>query len=165
MRTLQQVDSSTSCGVWGTSLRLSAPHAALVNGTLVHGFELDDIHRLGVMHVGAVTLPSLLAVTENQTGDERTRLFSLPRLPVTKIGPRDGKVHGRGTYWPGVALRSDRWSVLIGGSGGSRIAALKGADGPCVRNRRHAVFGPHGCPVWFHGLGGCITGRSAQSGL
>src|SRR5258708_357979 len=27
MRTLQQLDSSKSCGVWGTSLRLSAPHA------------------------------------------------------------------------------------------------------------------------------------------
>ena len=64
MRTLQHLDSSKSCGVWGTSLRLSAPHAALVNGTLVHGFELDDIHRLGVMHVGAVTLPPLLAITE-----------------------------------------------------------------------------------------------------
>src|ERR1700738_3813313 len=68
MRTLQQLDTSKSCGVWGTSLRLSAPHAALVNGTLVHGFELDDIHRLGVMHVGAVTLPSLLAVAEIRPG-------------------------------------------------------------------------------------------------
>ena len=35
------------CRVWGTADRLSAPHAALVNGTQVQGFELDDVHRAG----------------------------------------------------------------------------------------------------------------------
>src|SRR5688572_1252838 len=44
MRTLSQVDSTPACRVWGTSRRLSAPHAALVNGTLIQGFELDDVH-------------------------------------------------------------------------------------------------------------------------
>ena len=43
--TLQRVDSTPGCSVWGTPLRLSAPHAALVNGTLVQSFELDDVHR------------------------------------------------------------------------------------------------------------------------
>ena len=118
MRTLQQLDSSTSCGVWGTSLRLSAPHAALVNGTLVHGFELDDIHRLGVMHVGAVTLPSLMAVDGNQTGNERSRLSHRRGCRLRDRAAR-GKVYGRRAHWPRLALRSDRWSVLIGGSGGS----------------------------------------------
>ena len=43
-------------GFAGTRQKLSAPHAALVNGTQVQGFELDDVHRQGVLHVGAVTL-------------------------------------------------------------------------------------------------------------
>ena len=43
--------------MWGTQEQLSAPHAALVNGTLVQSFEFDDVHRQGVLHVGAVTLP------------------------------------------------------------------------------------------------------------
>src|SRR5258708_14152208 len=90
MRTLQQVDSSTSCGVWGTSLRFSAPHAALVNGTLVHGFELDDIHRLGVMHVGAVTLPSLLAVTEIRPGMSG-RDFLTAAVAGLGVGARVGR--------------------------------------------------------------------------
>ena len=50
--TLQQVDSTRTCAVWGTGKKLSAPHAALVNGTQVQGFELDDVHRAGVLHVG-----------------------------------------------------------------------------------------------------------------
>lgn len=40
-------------------LRLSAPHAALVNGSLIQSFELDDVYRVGVLHVGAVTLPAV----------------------------------------------------------------------------------------------------------
>ena len=59
------VDTSKSAaGSGAPRSRLSAPHAALVNGTLVQGFELDDVHRQGVLHVGAVTLPPLFAVTE-----------------------------------------------------------------------------------------------------
>ncbi len=58
--TLQRVDTTQGCGVWGMPLRLSAPHAALVNGTLIQSFELDDVHRVGVLHVGAVTLPAVL---------------------------------------------------------------------------------------------------------
>src|SRR6476661_7820827 len=66
--TLQQVDSTRSCAVWGTNRKLSAPHSALVNGTQVQGFELDDVHRAGVLHVGAVVLPALIAVTELKPG-------------------------------------------------------------------------------------------------
>src|SRR6266702_1975853 len=60
-RTLKKLDSSAACGVWGTAQRLSAPHAALANGTQIQGFELDDVHREGVLHVGAVVLPALVA--------------------------------------------------------------------------------------------------------
>ena len=68
MRTLTQLDKTSACGVWGTAVRLSAPHAALVNGTLVQGFELDDVHRVGAIHVGSVVLPPLLAITEIKPG-------------------------------------------------------------------------------------------------
>src|SRR5262249_21933893 len=64
MTTLGRFDGTKACAVWGTDRRLSAPHAALVNGTLVQSFELDDVHRAGVLHVGAVTLPALIAVAE-----------------------------------------------------------------------------------------------------
>ena len=64
--TLAAVDTSTGCGVWGSAQRLSAPHAALVNGTQVQGFELDDVFHRGPIHVGAVVLPALVAVTETR---------------------------------------------------------------------------------------------------
>src|SRR5882757_10481334 len=64
IQTLTNLDSTTACRIWGSARRISAPHAVLVNGTLVQSFELDDVHRQGVLHVGAVTLPALLAVAE-----------------------------------------------------------------------------------------------------
>ena len=67
-RTLAAVDTSQGASLWGTHERLSAPHAALVNGTAVQGFELDDVHRQGVLHVGAVPLPALFATVETMAG-------------------------------------------------------------------------------------------------
>src|SRR5262249_13162941 len=89
MTTLAAVDRSTECSVWGTDARLSAPHAALVNGTSVHGFELDDVHRQGVLHVGAVTLPALFAVTELRPG-MHGRDFLVAAVAGYEIGPRVG---------------------------------------------------------------------------
>src|SRR5579863_1910325 len=93
MSTLGRLDISTGCGVWGTSLRLSAPHAALVNGALIQGFELDDVHREGVMHVGAVTLPPLAAVAEIRPGMSG-RDFLTAAVAGYEIGPRVGMCMG-----------------------------------------------------------------------
>ena len=67
--TLTRVDQIRDCAVWGTKNRLSTPHAALVNGTEVQGFELDDVHRAGVLHVGAVVLPASSMYWNQSTSD------------------------------------------------------------------------------------------------
>ncbi len=92
-KTLGGLDTSQGCTVWGTDVRLSAPHAALVNGTQVQGFELDDVHRQGVLHVGAVVLPALLAIAEQKrdmTGTE----FLTAAVAGYEIGPRVGLCMG-----------------------------------------------------------------------
>jgi 2-methylcitrate dehydratase PrpD len=89
MRTLTQLDKTPACGVWGTTVRLSAPHAALVNGLLVQGFELDDIHRVGAIHVGSVVLPALLAIAEIKPG-MTGRDFLTAAVAGYETGPRVG---------------------------------------------------------------------------
>jgi len=91
--TLAALDTSKSCGVWGTNERLSAPHAALVNGTLVQSFELDDVHRAGVLHVGAVTLPALFPIAELRPGMSG-RDFLRAAVAGYEIGPRVGLCMG-----------------------------------------------------------------------
>jgi aconitate decarboxylase len=93
METLSEVDDSKGTPIWGTNKRLSAPHAALVNGTLVQSFEIDDVHRVGVLHVGAVTLPSVLAAATlrpNMTGQDFLRAC----VAGYEIGPRVGMCMG-----------------------------------------------------------------------
>ena len=92
--TLLSVDQSSQQNlIWGTGLRLSSPHATLINGTQIQGFELDDVHRQGVMHVGAVVLPSLLSIAEskrNINGKE----FLASAIAGYEVGPRVGLCMG-----------------------------------------------------------------------
>jgi aconitate decarboxylase len=91
--TLGKVDTTRTCAVWGTKKKLSAPHTALVNGTQVQGFELDDVHRAGVLHVGAVVLPALIAVTELKPGMSGKE-FLASAVAGYEIGPRVGLCMG-----------------------------------------------------------------------
>lgn len=52
--------------VWGTKHRLTAPHAALVNGVAVHGIEMDDRSFDLNVHNGAATIPAVLALAQDR---------------------------------------------------------------------------------------------------
>src|SRR6202451_2381675 len=93
-RTLEAGDSSRTTAIWGTDRRLSSPHAALANGTQVQGFELDDVHRQAVLHVGAVTLPALIAVAESRA-ELSGRECLAAAVAGYEIGPRVGKCMGQ----------------------------------------------------------------------
>jgi aconitate decarboxylase len=163
MATLGGLDHTRACAVWGTGRRLSAPHAALVNGTLVQSFELDDVHRAGVLHVGAVTLPALIAVAELRSGMSGRDVL---RAAVAgyEIGPRVGLCMGPehiGQGWHSGAtvgvfsaaagaaaalqLSVDR-TVHALGIAGTQAAGLMAAQYGAMVKRMHA-------------------GRAAQSGL
>ena len=161
--TLGEIDVSVGTTVWGTTKRLSPPHAALCNGTQVQGFELDDVHRVGVLHVGAVTLPALIGAIEG-----RRRLSGRDFLAACvagyEIGPRVGICMGQehiGQGWHsgatlgvfsaaagaarGLGLSEDE-TVHALGIAGTQAAGLMAAQYGAMVKRLHA-------------------GRSAQSGL
>jgi aconitate decarboxylase len=162
-RTLGAIDTTTQCAVWGTKQRLSSPHAALVNGMQVQGFELDDVHRAGVLHVGAVVLPALIAVCEMRPGMSGKE-FIAAAVAGYEIGPRVGLCMGPehiGQGWHsgatlGVfsaaagaarALRlDDLRTVHALGIAGTQAAGLMAAQYGAMVKRMHA-------------------GRSSQSGL
>jgi 2-methylcitrate dehydratase PrpD len=91
--TLQQSDKTRDASIWGTDRKLSSAHAALVNGTQVQGFELDDVHREGILHVGAVTLPALVAMAETHA-QLAGKDFITAALAGYEIGPRVGLCMG-----------------------------------------------------------------------
>jgi 2-methylcitrate dehydratase PrpD len=161
--TLTAVDETRSNALWATGGRLSAPHAALFNGTAIQGFELDDVHRAGVLHVGAVVLPALIAIAEsrrNLTGRE----FLAAAVAGYEIGPRVGLCMGPehiGQGWHsgatlgvfsaaagaarGLDLDQER-TIHALGIGGTQAAGLMAAQYGAMVKRMHA-------------------GRASQSGL
>ena len=133
----------------------------------VQGFELDDVHRQGVLHVGAVTLPALFAAVETMAGPERQlsgRDFCTAAVAGYEIGPRVGMCMGQehiGQGWhsgatvgvfsaaagaaPRLGLDAEQ-TVHALGIAGTQSAGLMAAQYGAMVKRMHA-------------------GRSSQSGL
>src|SRR5258708_6018900 len=163
IQTLTKLDSTTACRIWGSAKRISAPHAVLVNGALVQSFELDDVHRQGVLHVGAVTLPPLFALAELKPG-MTGRDFLTAAVAGYEVGPRVGMCMGQEHIVQGwhsgatvgvfsaaagaaAALKlSPQQTVHALGIAGTQAAGLMAAQFGAMVKRMHA-------------------GRSAQSGL
>jgi 2-methylcitrate dehydratase PrpD len=161
-QTLAEVDGSASARVWGTADQLSSPHAVLVNGALVQSFELDDVHRVGVLHVGAVTLPPIFAILERDPSISG-RDFLAATVAGYEIGPRVGLCMGQehiGQGWhsgatlgvfsaaagAAAALKLDTAQTINAlGIAGTQSAGLMAAQYGAMVKRMHA-------------------GRSAQSG-
>jgi 2-methylcitrate dehydratase PrpD len=65
------------CTVIANSWKTSPQYAALVNGTMGHGFELDDFHGKSFLHPGAVVIPAALAMAENWGSDGKQFLTAV----------------------------------------------------------------------------------------
>jgi 2-methylcitrate dehydratase PrpD len=161
--TLEALDSSRTTSVWGTEQKLSSPHAALVNGTQVQGFELDDVHRKGVLHVGAVTLPALIAVAESHATLSGRDLLTAA-VAGYEIGPRVGLCMGQehiGQGWHSGATLG----VFSAAAGAARGLSLDG------RQTVHAlgIAGTQSSGLMAAQYGAMVkrmhAGRAAQSGL
>jgi 2-methylcitrate dehydratase PrpD len=161
--TLGKLDATRTTTIWGTDQKLSSTNAALVNGTQVQGFELDDVHRVGVMHCGSVVLPALIAVAESHT-HLSGRDFLAAALAGYEIGPRVGRCMGQehiGQGWHsgatlgvfsavagaarGLGLSAEQTMHALGVAG-TQAAGLMAAQYGAMVKRMHA-------------------GRSSQSGL
>src|SRR6202047_3369379 len=163
IETLAKLDNTAGCRIWGSDKRLSAPHAVLVNGTLVQSFELDDVHRQGVLHVGAVTLPALFAVAETRPG-MTGRDFLTAAVAGSEIGPRVGMCMGRehiGQGWHSGATVGV-FSAAAGAAAGLKLPADRVV---------HAlgIAGTQACGLMAAQYGAMVkrmhAGRAAQSGL
>ena len=65
MDTLLQSDSQQDSTILGKGSRVSAVHAALINGTSGHSLDLDDGHRQALGHPGVCVVPAALSLAES----------------------------------------------------------------------------------------------------
>ncbi|HLI11642.1 MAG TPA: MmgE/PrpD family protein [Alphaproteobacteria bacterium] len=78
----------------------SAWDAALANGTFAHALELDDDHRIAVLHPGAVVVPAALAAAEAASASGLAFLRAL--LVGYEITCRLGEVFRGSQFYHGV---------------------------------------------------------------
>jgi len=150
--------------VWGeTGPSLRASDAALVNGTAVHAFELDDYHQ-AKLHPGAVVIPAAVAVAE-KLGSSGERLvtaiaagYEVMIRTSLALNPSAARLRGwhlTGVCGPfgaaaacaslmGLNEEQTAWALGLAGTQGSGLWAFN-ADGTMSKR--------------FH------AGRAAQSGV
>ncbi|MFC1935496.1 MmgE/PrpD family protein [Chloroflexota bacterium] len=149
--------------VWGRDFKVSAPNAALTNGTAVHSFELDDLHKTSIVHPGSIAITPALAVSEH-VGDCDGKEFLTAVVAGYEVGIRVGMSVGtshlqrgfhptgtNGVFGAGAAagrmLRLDTEKMIhCLGIAGTQAAGLMAAQYSAMVKRMHA-------------------GRAAQSGV
>jgi 2-methylcitrate dehydratase PrpD len=81
--------------VMGTGASTSGPAAAVLNGTFIQGFELDDFHPIAPVHSCSLVIPSLLSTVTALPHTTSGADFLLAAITGFEVGPRVGyTLHG-----------------------------------------------------------------------
>ncbi len=81
--------------VIGTGRTTGAPAAAVLNGTFIQGFELDDFHPLAPLHSCSLVIPALLSTVSTRPGTTAGAELLLAAIAGFEVGPRVGyTLHG-----------------------------------------------------------------------
>ncbi|BBX62466.1 MmgE/PrpD family protein [Mycobacterium saskatchewanense] len=81
--------------VIGTGRTTGAPAAAVLNGTFIQGFELDDFHPLAPLHSCSLVIPALLSTASTRPQTTTGAEFLLGAIVGFEVGPRVGyTLHG-----------------------------------------------------------------------
>src|SRR5438445_10322150 len=62
--------------IWGDGAEVPSTSAPLANGTLIHSFEMDDLHRVGVIHPGAEAIPAADALIRHDGNVDGKRFLT-----------------------------------------------------------------------------------------
>lgn len=150
-------DARGTATLIGCGRQASAPGAALVNGTAIHGFELDDLIPAAIVHPGTVIVPAVLAAAEASgasgarvlaaivAGYEATARISL----ALGVAPSERGFHKTSVVGPvasalaagcvmGLSIEQLRCAVGLACSMSSGIKAFAGGTGGGMVKRMHA---------------------------
>lgn len=149
--------------VWGKKAKAFSPNAVLANGTMVHGFELDDVHHGGRVHPGAACATSALALVEERNpvnGEEFITALVAGYEVVTRVAKVIAGSHSERGFHPqgtcgtfGAAASAGKILRL----NVEKMANAFGLAGAQSAGLHAAQFGP--MAKRFH------AGRAAQSGV
>jgi 2-methylcitrate dehydratase PrpD len=90
-------DAEGPARVWGTSLRVPAEVAALLNGVSAHALDFDDVSPASTSHPSAVVLPACVACAEaaGSSGSELLAAYAVGVELMAKLGRAMGEAYYR----------------------------------------------------------------------
>ncbi|MBI4279530.1 MAG: MmgE/PrpD family protein [Armatimonadetes bacterium] len=147
--------------IFGTDRRTSALQAALVNGTLSHALDYDDVHMGAVIHPSAPVIPVIFALGEmyHLSGNAAIEALAIGYEVEARVGMAIGAAHySRGWHATGTMGRLGAAAAaakLLGLDQRATVWALGLAATQASGLRQ--VFGTMAKP--FH------AGKAAQDGL
>jgi 2-methylcitrate dehydratase PrpD len=123
-------EGAGDCPVIGWGTTTSMPAAALLNGTFIQGFELDDFHPLAPLHSTSLIVPALLSASRIDPAIDGRRFLGASIVGF-EVGPRVGfALHG-------AEMLARGWhsgSVFGTISSAAAVANLLGLDGAAVED-------------------------------
>jgi 2-methylcitrate dehydratase PrpD len=125
LRTILAAAGRPEATVMGAGRVTSAWDAALANGAFAHALELDDDHRIAVLHPGAVVVPAALAAAEAAGATGLTFLRAL--LVGYEVACRLGEVY-RGSLFD-HALHPTALCGTLGAAAAAAVAMGLDRDG------------------------------------
>lgn len=150
--------------IWGTRRRSSVFSSCLINGTIAHALEMDDVHRKGKIHAGAVVIPATMVLGEHLCSDGKSILLAIVlgyevaiRVAVG-VGAKPHRLKGwHATGTCGTFGAAAACSKLLGLNSESIANAL-------------GLAGTQSSGLWAFTADGAMSkrfhsGRAAQSGL
>src|ERR1700748_1573503 len=89
------LENTGGVAVIGTGKSTSGPAAAVLNGTFIQGFELDDFHPIAPVHSCSLVIPALLSTVTAQSRATTGADLLLAAIIGFEVGPRVGyTLHG-----------------------------------------------------------------------
>jgi len=149
--------------LYGMGKKTSVALAALVNGTSGHAFELDDIHKESIVHIGSLAPPVVFGFAEAAGGASGRDVITAMAAGY-EIGARVGNAATMGLFFRGfhpqgtsgvfasaaaaarmLNLNAEQFQHALGMSGSQAGGLMAAQEGAMVKR--------------FH------SGRAAQSGV
>ncbi len=157
------LDDGHTSSVWGTNIRLSPVSAALANGSAVHSFELDDLHKESILHPGSVVASAALAACEI-LGDVTGAELVTALVAGYEVGARAGMTVGTAHLLQGWHPTGTH-GTLAAAAAASSILKLTGEQ----TNHALGIAGSESAGLMASQFSSMVkrfhAGHAAQSGL
>ncbi len=160
------VTEETSGGdavMFGMPKRTSPSHAALVNGTSAHAFQLDEVHTGSTLHPGSLAVAATFAIADAKGGVDGRRLMTAI-VAAYEVGIRVG-LAARGGMFPRGFHNQGTSGVFVAAAGAARLLDLH----PEQTKHAFGIAGSQAAGLMAVQEGamtkGFHSGRAAQSGV